>query len=192
MGSLRAVTKPDDRFAAYPPNTGRLARWRYEMPGWAFHNGNSGEVNTYESLYLENVDTSGDDNNRNYALSMGQPKRPTGVGKPSFLPALTEITHNRMYVPDETETLQFDVQVTEESDDDLILVFYNNRENNGEDEWVEFGELGLQETTNGFKTEPFDLPENFSGQTSQLLFRLFDEGGDGLDAELLLDNIFFV
>ena len=93
-----------------------------------------------------------------------------------------------MYIPDSAQTLTFDIQVTENSSDDLIEVFYKNQGG----EWVNLDELGLQATTNGFETKLFTLPENLSGQTSQLQFRLVDKNEDGLDAKLLLDNIFFV
>ncbi|MDY6805765.1 MAG: DUF4114 domain-containing protein [Cyanobacteriota bacterium] len=184
-GNFDAVTKPTDRFAPYPP-TVRGPRWRYEMPGWSFHNGKDGAVNSYESLYLENVDTTGDEANRNYALSMGKSKFPGAFGAPVRLAPLTEITHNRMYVPDWAETLTFDVQVNEGSDDDAIAAYMQQ-----EGSWLKLGEFELREAMDEFETLLFDVPGSLRGETSQLRFVLLDKGGNGLDAELLLDDVFF-
>ena len=184
-GNFDAATSPTDRFAPYPP-TVRGPRWRYEMPGWSFHNGKDGAVNSYESLYLENVDTTGDEANRNYALSMGKSKFPGVFGAPPRLEPLTEITHNRMYVPDWAETLTFDVQVTEGSDDDAIAAYMQQ-----EGSWLKLGEFELREAMDEFETLLFDVPGSLRGETSQLRFEILDKDGNGLDAELLLDDVFF-
>lgn len=184
-GNFDAVTKPTDRFAPYPP-TVRSPRWRYEMPGWSFHNGKDGATNSYESLYLENVDTSGDEVNRNYALRMGQSKFPGVFGAPPRLGPLTEITHNRMYVPDWAETLTFDVQVTEGSDDDAIAAYMQQ-----DGSWLKLGEFELREAMDEFETLLFDVPGSLRGETSQLRFEILDKDGNGRDAELLLDDVFF-
>jgi hypothetical protein len=179
-GNFDAVTRPTDRFA---PNL--RTRWRYEMPGWAFHNGKSGRVNTYESLHLENVNASGDDTNPNYALSMGKSKQ-VRVGLQDTLPPITEITHNRMYIPETVKALTFDIKVTQKSDDDEIVAYMHQ-----DGGWQQLGKRELTETTNDFKTVSFNVPTNFRGETSQLKFELRDVDDNSLDAELLLDNIFF-
>jgi hypothetical protein len=184
-GNFDAVTKPTDRFAPYPP-TVRGPRWRYEMPGWSFHNGKDGAANSYESLYLENVEIAGDEANRNYALRMGKSKVPGVFGAPLLLEPLTEITHNRMYVPDWAETLTFDVQVTEGSDDDAIAAYMQQ-----DGSWLKLGEFELREAMDEFETLLFEVPDSLRGETSQLRFEILDYVGNGRDAELLLDDVFF-
>jgi len=177
-GNFDAVTTPTERFA---PNL--RTRWRYEMPDWAFHNGKSGRVNTYESLHLENVNASGDD--PNYALSMGKSKQ-VRVGLQDSLPPITEITHNRMYVLKDTKTLTFDIKVTQQSNDDKIVASMGYDSN-----WQPLGEYRLSQMSEEFKSVRFDVPSTFPETTSQLKFELQDGGDNSLDAELLLDNIFF-
>jgi hypothetical protein len=199
-GNFDAVTKPRDRFALYPPRKG-LFKWPYELPGWSFHNGS--EERGYESLYLEVVNPGATPDKYNYALSMGQAPARSEIGAPTFLPALTEINHNRLYVPQKTKDLLLDLKVTKASDDDVLQVYmtYFDPNDDGEDVKVEskFQGFKLNEVTAEFK--PFNLAalnaDPFSGsfqplgKTATLQFKLVDTNNNGLDAELLLDNIKF-
>jgi hypothetical protein len=180
-GNFDAVTTPRDRFA---PSIPRPAQWRYEMPGWAFHNGTDGRLNTGESLFL--VDTGGNEANPNYALKMGDfiPQLP--VGDIVIVEPLTEITHNRMYVSQNVKNLKFDIKVTQQSNDDTIVVSM------GEDEvWQQLEQFELADIDNDFRTVRLNVPDNFPGTTSQLKFELLDGDDNTLDAKVLLDNISF-
>jgi hypothetical protein len=186
------VTTPRDRRALYPPPI--LFKWPYELPGWSFHNGS--KERGYESLYLELVNPSGPPDKYNYALRMNRWIQPSPPGAPISLAPLTEINHNRLYVPPKTTNLQLDLKVTKASDDDVLQVYMTYFDGSKKEEST-FEGFKLNEETAEFKTfqlkdDPFDDSFKAPGKTATLQFKLVDTNNDGLSAELLLDNIRFV
>jgi hypothetical protein len=108
------------------------------------------------------------------------------VGDIVIVEPLTEITHNRMYVSQNVKNLKFDIKVTQQSNDDTIVVSM------GEDEvWQQLEQFELADIDNDFRTVRLNVPDNFPGTTSQLKFELLDGDDNTLDAKVLLDNISF-
>ncbi len=113
----------------------------------------------------------------NYAFSLG--------GTSSS--AIKNLTHNWMYIPDWTEAVVFDINVTEPNAHNLLRVSLKQ-----ENEESELGAFLLPRKMDGFSTYIFDIPKKFKGKTSQLKFELAGENGSGeINARVLLDNVFF-
>ncbi|MCT7953196.1 hypothetical protein NG798_25700 [Ancylothrix sp. C2] len=153
------------------------------IPGWSFHNGLPMDDAAQPGLYLEDVDPSSE---RNYALSLGKETLPGVFGIPTSAPPLNEIVRNRLIAPEWAKTLLFDFKVTQASEDDVIEVYMQG---NGEPE--KLGEFALSETMDEFETFLLNLPSNLIGQLSTLQFKLVDKNQNGLNAQLLLDNVSF-
>ena len=89
-------------------------------------------------------------------------------------------------LPIYAKTLTFDVKVTQQSNDDTIVAYMGY-----DGGWEQLGEYRLSQMSEEFKLVRFDVPSNFLETTSQMKFELLDGDDNTLDAELLLDNIFF-
>jgi DNA/RNA endonuclease G (NUC1) len=108
-------------------------------------------------------------------------------------PGLSEITHNRMFIPTNAELLRFDVWVRQPSHTDTLEVYLTL---DGQAPQL-IGEVCIQSTTANFVTYEFAVPAQFRGQVGALTFKLAapnaKTGGapNAVDSRIWLDNIEF-
>ncbi|HYU32388.1 MAG TPA: putative Ig domain-containing protein [Thermoanaerobaculia bacterium] len=117
-----------------------------------------------------------------------------------FTSPLTQITHNRMYVPEWAEYLRLDAKITKESGDDILQVIFRkapfNEDNKGVTQF-----FAVKEITNGWMTHYVKVPDGFAGETATVTLRLCNtdlaeqtdpkDACSGVDSEVLVDNVFF-
>ncbi|TVS20372.1 MAG: hypothetical protein EA424_04310, partial [Planctomycetaceae bacterium] len=166
-----------------------------EIPGWSFHNGQT-EGTMTQGTHLVPVGTIPNPHpNTNdgqdfidYALRMGALgdfPLDAAVGLPINVPIpntkLTEITHNRMYVPDWVELLRIDVMVEQGAENGVLEVFLDS----GDVPSQAIGTVELRQPMSDFETFYFQVPDPLPGTVAQPRLKL------GGDAVILVDNVFF-
>src|SRR6185436_16938464 len=117
-----------------------------------------------------------------------------------FAKPLTQLTHNRMYVPDWARYLRLDAKVTKEGGDDVLQVIFRkapfNENNKGVTQF-----FAVKEITNGWTTHYVKVPDGFAGETATVILRLCntdpaeqnnpEDSCSGVDSEVLVDDVFF-
>ncbi len=150
-----------------------------EIPGWSFH---GGEVDA--SLFSSPTDFLVDING-NHALKLDSSN--------------SELTHNRVYVPADTEFLKFSTWIQEPSGNDQLAaclvvpgVTLGDQGNCGDGE-VQLQSLTLTEETNGFVTQFAPIPEAAWGKTGLVSLRLVTPGlvNVFVDSEVWIDDVDF-
>jgi PKD repeat protein len=117
-----------------------------------------------------------------------------------FASPLTEITHNRMYVPEWARYLRFDAKVKKESGDDVLQVIFRKAPFAADNKGVtQF--FAVKEITNGWTTHYVKVPDGFAGTTATITLRLCNtdpaeqtvpmDSCSGIDSQVLVDNVFF-
>ncbi len=105
-----------------------------------------------------------------------------------LLESFDTLTHNRTYLPTGYGRLRFDLQVEDTSEDDLLNIYMKRA---SDQSWNLLGDFSLEETHDEFETLFIDIPDYFHDEFVQFSFQLSDPNENGLDSNLLLDNIFF-
>ncbi len=103
--------------------------------------------------------------------------------------ALTEITHNRLYVPKDTRSLRLDLKILKASPDDKLVLSMLPLGQPASASLV-IAEIPLEQESLGFTSLSFATPKAVNGNPVYLKAELKDSAGDGRLAQIMVDNIF--
>ena len=158
--------------ASTRPTTGRFPVGA-QIPGWSYHNGDSHgllDAGITDGLHLVDLPNDG---GRALRLS----RAATG---------LSNITHNRLYVPAGTSCFQFDLKVETRSASDVVEISMTLSDGTSES----LGTVPLNQVTSGLRTFMLRVPQSLRDKVATLKFEITN-GGAGESGQVLIDNITF-